>query len=225
MKISYLLLVAAISIANVANAETFEGKPRVLDGDTLRFGSVSVRLDAIDAAESNQTCAEASGGQWECGTAATKRLVELVAGGVTCESNKMDLYRRYLATCVNNDGVNVNRALVEEGLVWAFRRYSMEYASIEDAARKKGLGIWQAETMAPWDFRKGSWGGAVATSISSDQKDCPIKGNINNKGEKIYHMPWQRSYPKVKINENKGERWFCTESEAVSSGWRAAATR
>jgi endonuclease YncB( thermonuclease family) len=225
MRISILLFGVAMSVVGVANAETLEGIPRVVDGDTIKIGRTSIRLDAIDAAESAQSCATADGGQWKCGEAAAKRLAEIVAGGVVCESNKMDLYRRYLATCINTDGVNVNRTLVEEGLAWAFRRYSNEYASVEDAAHKKGIGIWQAPTMAPWDFRKGSWGTAVTAASTTGTKDCPIKGNINTKGEKIYHMPWQRSYPKVKINENKGERWFCSEAEAVSSGWRAAATR
>ena len=225
MRFSIALFGALLSFSNVALADTFEGKPRVLDGDTLRFGAVSVRLDAIDAAESAQTCVAAGGGEWNCGEAATKRLSELVADGVVCESNKMDLYHRYLATCVNADGININQALVEEGLVWAFRRYSMEYADVEDAAREKGLGIWQAPTMAPWDYRKGAWGAAVSVSSEEALKDCPIKGNINARGEKIYHMPWQRSYAKVKIDTGKGERWFCDEGEAAAAGWRAAASR
>lgn len=49
---------------------------------------------------------------------------------------------------------------------------------------------------------------------------CDIKGNINNEGEKIYHMPGQRYYDKTKISPEKGERWFCTENEAIKNGWR-----
>lgn len=51
---------------------------------------------------------------------------------------------------------------------------------------------------------------------------CLIKGNINNKKEKIYHMPDQRDYDKTVINTSKGERWFCTEEEALEAGWRKA---
>lgn len=47
-----------------------------------------------------------------------------------------------------------------------------------------------------------------------------IKGNINRKGEKIYHLPDGQYYEKTKINEEKGERWFKTESEAINAGWR-----
>jgi len=28
-------------------------------------------------------------------------------------------------------------------------------------------------------------------------------------------------YSKTKINESKGERWFCSEAEAKAAGWRA----
>ena len=49
-----------------------------------------------------------------------------------------------------------------------------------------------------------------------------IKGNISSSGERIYHAPGQRYYDKTQINESKGERWFCTEQEAVGAGWRKA---
>jgi hypothetical protein len=52
--------------------------------------------------------------------------------------------------------------------------------------------------------------------------DCPIKGNINRDGERIYHTPWgSHSYDRTKINTAKGERWFCDEAEAAAAGWRA----
>ncbi len=47
-----------------------------------------------------------------------------------------------------------------------------------------------------------------------------IKGNINSKGEKIYHMPNGAIYDRTIIDESKGERWFHTEAEAQAAGWR-----
>ena len=41
----------------------------------------------------------------------------------------------------------------------------------------------------------------------------------------IYHMPWDRWYDKTRIETEKGERWFCTETEAVAAGWRPAVQR
>jgi micrococcal nuclease len=49
-----------------------------------------------------------------------------------------------------------------------------------------------------------------------------IKGNISSSGERIYHVPGQRYYDKTLIHLSKGERWFCTEQEAVAAGWRKA---
>lgn len=54
---------------------------------------------------------------------------------------------------------------------------------------------------------------------------CPnptIKGNISfTTGEKIYHVPRDRSYKNTYIDTSKGERWFCTVEDAKSAGWRA----
>jgi len=52
-------------------------------------------------------------------------------------------------------------------------------------------------------------------------EECLIKGNINSKGDKIYHIPGTGSYDVTKINEAAGERWFCTEFDAISAGWHA----
>jgi hypothetical protein len=51
---------------------------------------------------------------------------------------------------------------------------------------------------------------------------CPIKGNIGAEGERIYHTPWSPWYARTKIDEDKGERWFCDEAEAIEAGWRPA---
>lgn len=60
------------------------------------------------------------------------------------------------------------------------------------------------------------------TPEKEEETKCTIKGNINDKGEKIYHMPGQKYYDKTIITPSKGERWFCTEQEAISAGWRKA---
>jgi cold shock CspA family protein len=53
--------------------------------------------------------------------------------------------------------------------------------------------------------------------------ECVIKGNISiETGEKIYHLPGMKDYDRTRINEQYGERWFCTEEEAIKAGWRKA---
>lgn len=50
---------------------------------------------------------------------------------------------------------------------------------------------------------------------------CDIKGNIGfSSKEKIYHLPGMEFYDETKIDPSYGERWFCTESEAIANGWR-----
>ena len=50
--------------------------------------------------------------------------------------------------------------------------------------------------------------------------DCVIKGNINTRGEKIYHVPGQKYYDDTRISASHGERWFCSEADARAAGWR-----
>lgn len=56
----------------------------------------------------------------------------------------------------------------------------------------------------------------------TSKSGCEIKGNISSSGERIYHMPGQRFYDKTVIDESAGEKWFCTEQDAISAGWRKA---
>lgn len=66
-----------------------------------------------------------------------------------------------------------------------------------------------------------AWGNTHSEKQQSE--DCRIKGNISYQtGERIYHVPGGRWYTRTKINESKGERWFCSEEEARAAGWRRA---
>ena len=59
------------------------------------------------------------------------------------------------------------------------------------------------------------------TSIT--QPNCTIKGNISiNTGNQIYHLPGMEDYESTVIDLASGEKWFCTESEAIANGWRKA---
>jgi hypothetical protein len=52
---------------------------------------------------------------------------------------------------------------------------------------------------------------------------CNIKGNISIATKKrLYHLPGMKDYLITKISPEKGERWFCTESEAIANGWKKA---
>ncbi len=189
--------------------------PVIVDGDTLIVDNVIVRLHGIDAAESGQRCAAPDQKIVRPGDWAETKLRDMSAAGVMCIGDEKDEYGRLLAICSAYHGENINRTLVEDGLAWAFVKYSSDYAKEEAQARKAGLGIWAVRCEVPWIFRTKRW----EVAIQKAPEGCPIKGNISERG-RIYHTPWSRHYAKTKVDLKKGERWFCNEGEALKAGWR-----
>lgn len=60
-----------------------------------------------------------------------------------------------------------------------------------------------------------------STALASFDQNCNIKGNVSiGSGERIYHLPGQEYYAATIIRPEYGERWFCSEAEARSAGWR-----
>ena len=223
-----LLIVAATALLGLAvrrawGAETrITGTATIVDGDTIDLGPIRIRLHGIDAPEAGQRCGKANGGTWPCGDEAISRLAELVEGKkIECDADDRDVYGRIIAVCYA-DGSDVNATLVREGQAWAFVSFSDDYAGLEAEAKAAGRGVWQGEAQTPWDYRADKWKRAAE---ASPRPGCPIKGNISADGEHIYHTPWSPWYDKTKIDEAKGERWFCDEAEAQVAGWRSAKWR
>ena len=96
--------------------------------------------------------------------------------------------------------------MVDQGMALAYRSYSNDYVDNEAAAKASSKGMWEGKFIEPWKWRTGT---RLANQV--DVGECNIKGNINSKGVKIYHVPSARYYTDTKINEANGERWFCTE--------------
>jgi endonuclease YncB( thermonuclease family) len=68
----------------------------------------------------------------------------------------------------------------------------------------------------------GAGSAATQPPQSAPSPRCDIKGNINDKGVRIYHVPGGEHYADTRIDAARGERWFCSEAEARAAGWRAA---
>lgn len=204
-----LLLVAFPARADVS------GKARVIDGDTIEVAGQRIRLHGIDAPESGQAC-EVDGKAWQCGQAATRALSRAIgAHSVTCEERDRDRYKRIVAVCsVGNR--DLGALMVSEGFALAYRRYSTDYVKAEDTARKTQRGMWAGRFIEPWSWRRGQ---RLASEAANDNQACNIKGNISRNG-RIYHMPGGAYYERTRIDEAKGERWFCSEAEARAAGWR-----
>lgn len=61
----------------------------------------------------------------------------------------------------------------------------------------------------------------VAPASNQAPTECLIKGNVNSKGDKIYHVPGDRDYSRTKVKPEEGDQWFCTEADAQAAGFRA----
>ena len=189
---------------------------QVIDGDTLVIDDLTYRIEGIDAPELGQTCGTAQTKRWKCGAAAKDYLSQLVATrAVTCDALGTDGYDRIIARC-SVRGQDIGAQMVLTGNAWAFRKYSQTYVDEEKAASIAQLGIWAAPSVPAWDYRAAKW--EVSAQVAPN--GCPIKGNISSNG-KIYHPPWSPWYTRTRIRTDKGERWFCSEDEAIAAGWRA----
>jgi endonuclease YncB( thermonuclease family) len=188
----------------------------VIDGDTIVMNGERIRLAGIDAPENDQTCTEAAGRQYACGKASAAFLRDLLTkGNVSCQSTGKDRYGRTLGVC-EVGSLEINREMVRAGWALAYRHYSDRYVDDEDTARIAHNGMWRGTFQPPWGWRHRN----EHVEIGDSPKGCRIKGNISMKGERIYHVPGGEFYDGTQIHESKGERWFCSESEAQAAGWR-----
>lgn len=191
------------------------GPIRVIDGDTFQIGDERVRLFGVDAPEIGQPCTQGSDTNIDCGSWVESQVSGLFDGKTaTCDGRERDRYDRLIATCYV-DGADMGRTLVTAGLARAFLFYSDEYAVDEKGAAVAGRGIWQFTMMEPAAYR------AEKAVAPPPPTDCIIKGNISSNG-RIYHMPQNQDYSRTRINVTKGERYFCSETEALEAGWRPA---
>jgi endonuclease YncB( thermonuclease family) len=225
-------------LGGTPRAEDVQTVPRIVDADTVDAGSVKIRLNGIDAPESDQRCLDAHGQIWSCGLEATAQLKAYSKERAwACVLTGQDRYRRSLGTC-SVEGEDVGRWLVRNGWALAFRRYSIAYVADEDYAREHQLGLWSGAFIAPWDWRHrgqqtvilGSY--QVPTTAQRDllsptiqgtppNSSCVIKANLKGwDGECIYHVPGGHFYDKLKMEPSSVRRWFCTEAEAQAAGCR-----
>ncbi len=225
-RLAAIALLGATALAPAARADAqsvLTGAAKVVDGDSLEIDGKRVRLHAIDAPEGSQSCGR-GGARWSCGSAAKRKLAELIGGRtVTCRQTDVDDYGRIVAVC-RTGSTDLGAALVESGYARAYRRYGDDYAGEEAAARAARRGLWAGEHEAPWEYRRRTERRAPppAEEAASGgvQRRCPIKGNIGRNGERIYHVPGSSAYDRTRIDESRGERWFCSEREARAAGWR-----
>jgi hypothetical protein len=181
-----------------------------------------------------------SGRPWACGQESASELSEIIAGKeVGCVPMGSDQHGRTLARCTVGT-LDVNRAMVARGYAVAFRRYSSDYVSAEEAAKTNRRGIWAGTFEMPSDVRSAAAhpmltprerpirnvaalrvrAGAFSSrgrAVPAHSGGCTIKGNHSRRGEWIYHLPGMPYYSRT-----RAEAMFCSEAEAKAAGYRRA---
>ena len=216
-----------------ASAQSLRGTVTVTDGDSLSVSGIRVRLFGIDAPELNQDCYD-NGSAVACGEMSKRRLESLIGDSeVSCHQRDTDPYGRIVAVC-QISGVDLGRAMVEDGWATAFRRYSEDYVPAELRARAARSGLWQWNFQTPDDYRAAQERreepvqeaprerrAASPTARRWEQGgQCVIKGNRSRRGPWIYHLPGMPYY-----DATRAEEYFCTEAEAQAAGYRRAIVR
>jgi endonuclease YncB( thermonuclease family) len=209
------------NIAGVANlpligGKALQGRAQAVGADTLRVGSTTLRLAGIDVPEPEQRCGRAGGRG--CRASAEVALSRLVSGrSVSCSISGSDSLGRSLGQCTAGDK-DVAAELVRQGHVFAEEGMLSRYASQEREAKAAKAGIWSgADVERPSAFRAKSWEEAKRRAPDG----CPIKGQVAG-GSRTYVLPWDSDYDRLRVQKTRGERWFCSEREAVSAGFKAA---
>lgn len=222
----WLVWTGATRLASAAQSvplftEEIRGRAVAVTGDVLRIGSTEVRLTGIEAPELNQRCAVPGNRRWRCGHAAREALARAVREEVVnCQTSGADETGRALGTCwVNDQDIAAN--LVRAGLAFAHKGLFAPYSAQEEAARSEKRGMWRGTPERPSDYRARMAEERAKAWESAKRRapgGCPIKGRIY-KGRKYYVVPGAAEYGRVRIQARRGERWFCTEEEAVAAGW------
>jgi micrococcal nuclease len=184
---------------------------RVIDGDTFETAAGDkVRLVGADTPETFGK-AEAYGKE-----ASDYAKRELTGKRVWLfqDASKTDRYGRLLRFAfIEGENMMFNERLIREGYANVMTiapdvTMADRFVEAERAARQEGKGLWASS--------EGNGAAGPNQSVDAACESPAIKGNINSRGDRIYHIPGSKSY-----DQTKPEAWFCTEEEAKQAGFRA----
>ena len=196
----------------------------VIDWDTITVKlsgeSVSVRLIWVDTPENTAK----RYGYTECYWTESKEYISKLLDGKDIyleydESQWLyDSYGRILAY-VFLGSENINKKIIKDWYGWEYTydkpyKYQSYFKEAQKLAEKNNLWLWNT---CNWERIPLKSDNENVASITT----WDIKWNINNKWEKIYHVPWCSHYKKTVITESKWERRFSTPQEAEAAWWRA----
>ena len=140
------------------------GFAKVIDGDSIKIGKESIRLQGIDAPEVKQVCKKKNDKPYMCGLIAKDALKNYIEFAkvksrenlVYCYYSERDRYKRIIGKCFlgKESFFYLNEAMVLKGYAVAYTRYSKDYIEAENKAKAEGRGIWQGKFELPEDWRR-----------------------------------------------------------------------
>ena len=188
---------------------------RVIDGDTFEVASgQKVRMIGIDTPEiSGDNTPECYGSE---AAIEVKSLLENQEVFLQKDVSETDKYGRLLRY-VYLDELFINEYLVNTGYAYAAdyppdSKYKNTFAVAEQSAKNAQRGLWSQCA----DENQ------IQGTTDTAPTGCDIKGNISWTGDKIYHLHTCQYYSQTEIDTSAGEKYFCTEQEALDAGWRKA---
>jgi micrococcal nuclease len=208
---------------------------KVVDGDTIDvdyFGKIErVRMIGINTPESVDPRRPD-----EClGKAASAEAAKLLTGRyVSLESDKTqddrDKYGRLLRYVKIKDGAFYNLEIIKKGLAREYTykaayHYQKDFKKAQTQAQRDKVGLWADNACGQKTPPKASTSTAIANvsaAAPSNPGLCRIKGNIGRNKKKTYHLPTCPDYVETIINPTVGEKFFCTEAEAIKNGFKKA---
>lgn len=125
----------------------------VKDGDTIevlyKSQPIVIRFEHIDCPEKKQAFGKKAK-QFVSDNVFGKK-VKIISNG------KTDRWKRLIAVIELENGNNLNKMLVQNGLAMHFKKYSKDnsYDIIEKEAKNNKIGMWsQKNVVEPWNYRK-----------------------------------------------------------------------
>lgn len=170
----------------------------VTDGDTFVTKEKQyIRLDSVNAPELDNCL----------GKEAKSELEKLVLNKKVFLKVTYTNGPRLIASAYTVDG-NIGELMLKRGL-----------ATFTDKGTQKGSGLLETANEAK-SKRLGVYSETCTQSVNPINPKCNIKGNVNNSNsDKIYRTASCNLYGITQIQLHLGDRWFCSEKEAVKAGF------
>jgi len=173
---------------------------KVIDGDTINLDNgKTVRYINVDTPEKGECFYEES-------KKINENLVLDKEVEIKTDENTMDRFGRTLAYVWLGD-MFINEELLKRGAGEYFldtvnQHYEERLVQAAESGYQGKSGLW--------------------TACAPNPGGCVIKGNISRKDKRWYHLPSFRHYQQTQVNFEHGDRWFCTEDDAVRAGFQRA---